>query len=385
MFKTYYKICVEGHNIRSFIKMLYKLRISLISIKTNKNFFYAIVDDKNFNKIMNIKTSYNIRIIRTYGFNYFKDLLINNFFFLLFSFLGIVFVVLLSNIIFDVEIVHNDSLVKDKLYVELEKYDIKKSSLIKSYEYIQEVKKRILEFNKDDIEWLEIERIGTKYVVRFEERIINKKVEDTSKYRHIVALKEGIIKKIDAENGEVSVKVNDYVAKGDILISGEIHKNEDILGNTAAKGNVYAEVWYKAKVTIPINYYEKKYTGNNKNVINFSLLNFNYNLFDFKTFKEKSIISNTIYSDFFDIFRINYNKEEELSITDNVILMTNDDIAVKIAREKLESKLKNGEYIIAQKKLKTSLNNSTIRVEVFFKVYENISQYKYYKIGEVIE
>ena len=40
---------------------------------------------------------------------------------------------------------------------------------------------------------------------------------------------------------------------------------------------------------------------------------------------------------------------------------------------------------MAQKKLKTFLNNSTIKVEVFFKVYENISQYQYYENEEVIE
>ena len=218
MFKNYYKIRIEGHNIRSFIKMLYKLKISLISIKTNKNYFYAIVDDKNFNKIMNIKTSYNIRIVRTYGFIYFKNLFIDNFYFLFFSFLGIVFVILLSHIIFDVEIVHNDSLVKDRLYVELEKYGIKKLSLIKSYDYIQNMKKSILELNKDNIEWLEIERIGTKYVVRFEERIINKKEENSSRYRHVVALKEGIVKKIDPETEKITNWIKKHTNTPSILV-----------------------------------------------------------------------------------------------------------------------------------------------------------------------
>ena len=43
--------------------------------------------------------------------------------------------------------------------------------------------------------------------------------------------------------------------------------------------------------------------------------------------------------------------------------------------------LSENEYIISQKKLKTMVNNSTMIVEVFFKVYENISTYDYYEIG----
>ncbi len=385
MIKNYYKISIEGRDVKYFLKTLYKMKIYFLSINISNNIIYAIVDDKNFKKLMSIKTSYDISIIRTYGFNYFKEVFRKNFFFLFFSFLGLITVLILSNIIFDVEIVHNDSFIKEKLYDELKEYGIKKYSFSKNYSQVQEIKNNILEINKDDIEWMEIEKVGCKYIIRFEERIINDIKEDNNEYGHIVASKEGIIKKIDAYNGEVSVKVNDYVSKGDILISGQIHKNDDILGNTSAKGDIYAEVWYKAKVSIPINYYEKKYTGHNKKVINFSFLDYSFNLFDFNSYRNKEVISKNIYSDFFNIFNINYNKEKEVIIKDDVILMINDDIAISLAKEKIESRLKDGEYIISQKKLKTFLNDSTIKVEVFFKVYENISQYKKYELGDVIE
>lgn len=384
MFKSYYKICVEGHNIKRFIKMLYKFKISLNYLKTYEKRFSAIINEKDFKKIMSIKTSYKIKVIKVYGFELIKKEFIKNIYFILSSIIGILIILLLSNITFKVEIVHDDSELKEKLSKELIKNGIKKYTLIKSYDDIQIIKEKILKENKNDIEWLEIERVGVKYVIRLEKRIINTQKEETG-YRHIVAKKEGIIKKIDAEKGEISKKVNDYVSKGDILISGEIHKNDDIYGNVLAKGKVFAEVWYKVKVTLPVNYYEKRYTGNNKNVINISFLDSNINILDYKKYKEKEVKQNTLFSDFFDLFKISFNEEKELNIVDNVYLMINDDSAIDLARKKIEEKLSNEEYIISQKKLKTTLNNSTINVEVFFKVYENIVEYKYFEIGEVIE
>ena len=52
------------------------------------------------------------------------------------------------------------------------------------------------------------------------------------------------------------------------------------------------------------------------------------------------------------------------------------DKAVLLAREKMLMQLSDDEEILYEKKLKTTQNNSTIIVEVFFKVYENITSYQ---------
>ncbi len=43
----------------------------------------------------------------------------------------------------------------------------------------RKIKNKILEENKDTLEWLEIIRNGTKYTIRVEERIINNKIKIT--------------------------------------------------------------------------------------------------------------------------------------------------------------------------------------------------------------
>ena len=377
MFKKYYKIRVCGKNIRRFIKYLYSYNISLKNIKIDDYFFTAIIDKDSLDRLISIKTYYDIEVVEKLGILYYIELLKANFIFLLSFLLGFLIYLFLSCVIFDVEIVTNDISLKEKLSEELEKYDIKKYKIIKTYDYIQVVKNKILDDFKSDIDWIEIERLGTKYLIKLEKRIINSK-EKEEKNRHIVAKRDGIIKKIVARDGEVIRKINDYVNRGDILISGEIHKGEDVKGNIPAEGDVFAEVWYKVNVVLPINYYEKKLTGRNKKVINIGFLNKNINLFDKSKYLNKQLITESLYSDFYNMFNINYNYEKELFIEEDVNTITSDSIAIKYAREKIINILDKGEYIISQKKLKTIINDSTIKIEVFFKVYENISQYKYY-------
>ena len=377
MFNKYYKIRVSGKNLRRFIKSLHNYGIKLNSISLSNSFFTAIVDKSSLDKLLDLKTYYKIEVLDGLGMLYLKKLILSNICFIIFFFIGILYLYFLSNVIFYVVIVSNDFELNEKVYNELDNYNIKKYKFIKDYDDIQSIKKNILNKYKNNIEWIEIERIGTKYYVKLEKRVINEIKKDLIN-RHVVAKKDGIIKKIVASNGEVVKKVDDYVNKGDILISGEIHKKDEVKGNTAASGNVYAEVWYKVNVILPINYYEKKYTGNSKNVFNISFLDINFNIFDNNKYSNKDVTSFSIYDDFYNMFKISYNKEKEFIVNEDINLITNESIAVNRAKEKILSKLGKNEYIIYQKKLKTILNDSTIRVEVFFKVYEDISQYKYY-------
>ena len=381
MLESYYKLEISGKDVKRFIRNLYKMNIYFEYIYFSNGVCYIKVNSDNYKKIKNVKTYYSNKIIKVYGLKRIETLLKNNLFFLFFSFISIILLYFFSNVIFSVNIVHSDINLRKLIISELEKYDIKKYSFIKDYEYIQEVKKKILEDNKTNIEWLEIERIGTSYEIKVEKRIINDK-EDESKLRHIVAKKSGIIMKIVAENGEIIKKKNDYVKEGEIIISGEIHKNDEIVDNIPASGNVYAEVWYKVKVEMPINYKEETLTGKSKNVLNINFLNYSWDLLDFNSYKNKKVVNNQLFSDFFGMFNINYNKEYEVIIKDEVNNIISEEFAFKIAKNKIEENLKEDEYIILKKKLKTVINNSTIVTEIFFKVYENISSFSYYSIEE---
>ena len=377
MFESFYKIKIEGKDVKRFIRMLYRSGIYFEEISLDRGSAYIKVDKDNYKKLKDVKTSYNIEVIELFGISKFKHLIKTNFIFLIFTALGIFLLYFLSNIIFDVEVIHNDKYIRDLLYSELDKYNIKKFNFVKKYEYVQKVKNEILNNYKNDIEWLEIERVGTLYNIRVDKRIINN-IKQDGQNRHVVAKKNGIIMRIVAEKGEIVKKVYDYVRAGDIIISGDIYKNKEVIGQTSASGDVYAEVWYKVKVEMPISYKEEALTGRSKKVINVSFLDKNINIFDIHRYNNSKKEENTILSDFFGMFTIKYNKEYEINIKDEVNNIISEEFAFKMARKKIEDQLGRGEYIISQKKLKTVINNSTIITEVFFKVYENISSYSYF-------
>lgn len=377
MFESFYKIKIEGKDVKRFIRMLYRSGIYFEEISLDHGSAYIKVDKENYKKFNDIKTSYNIEVIELFGISKFNHLIRSNFIFLIFTAFGIFLLYFLSNIIFDVEVIHNDKYIRDLLYSELDKYNIKKYNFVKKYEYVQKVKNEILNNYKNDIEWLEIERVGAVYKIRVDKRIINN-IKQDGQNRHVVAKKNGIIMRIVAEKGEIVKKVYDYVRAGDIIISGEIYKNKEVIGQTSASGDVYAEVWYKVKVEMPISYKEEALTGRSKNVINISFLDKNINIFDFHRYNNSKKEGNTILSDFFGMFTIKYNKEYEINVKDEVNNIISEEFAFKMARKKIEDQLGRGEYIISQKKLKTVINNSTIITEVFFKVYENISSYSYF-------
>ena len=155
---------------------------------------------------------------------------------------------------------------------ELKRYGIKKYTLIKDYDELVSIKNKILEDNKERLEWLEISLYGTKYIVRVEERKLNEK-EGEYKYQSIVSKKDAVIYRINAIRGEKVKEVNDYVSKGDVVISGYITKPDNSKVLTKAEGKVYGEIWYEVDVDYPIIYQETNYTGKKRDV--YSLYFFN--------------------------------------------------------------------------------------------------------------
>lgn len=289
--------------------------------------------------------------------------------------IGFIFLLLLTNTIFNVQVIHNDKDVRTLLINELEEYNIKKYSLVKSFDYVEKVKNDILIKYKDKIEWLEIERIGVNYFVRLELRKIPE-IKKQYTNQHIISSKDAIIKKIEATDGDIVKNVNDYVRKGDIVISGSIMLNENIKGSIKANGKVYGEVWYQTTVDYPLAYKESKKTGNKKQVFVINMFNRRIELFNFNKYKYKDVTSYTLLKN--NIIPISFNKEYQIEINKIDKIYTEDEAikeAVNLARSKIESKLNDNEMIMSEKTLNVQQKDSRIEVEVFFTVYENITDY----------
>ena len=371
----YYDIKITGKDVKRFIRNLVKMNINLYNIKYINKSVIIKVNKSDYLKIKDIKTVYDIRIIRYYGLAKCNKFLATYKLFFIILTIGFIFFLFLTNIIFEVEInTNNQELKKDVLW-ELEELGIKKYKFVKSYNQVAKIKEKLLAKNKSRIEWLEIKRIGTKYLIELEERKENN-LESDKTPRNIVAKKSGIITKINSTNGEIVGKIDHYVKKGDVLISGAIHKKDEIKDLVRAEGKVYAETWYTVTVSLPYHYQEETNTGRKEYAIGINFLSKHKKLFATKHFISYNQENLFVFKNSLLPLSISIEKLSETNVKDNVFTIESAYFkASEIAKRKLLDSLSEDSEIIFEKKLKTNEINSKIEVVIFYKVIEDITAY----------
>lgn len=375
MNKGYVKISIAGKNPDFFLKRYCINNFSFSNYeKINYNKITIKLSFDDYLLLISKKSVYDIKIIKYYGLIKYINYVKNNYLFLICFSISIIFLIFISNLCFDIEVVHNDKKVRENVMENLNNNGIKKLHIIPNYDKRKKIIDEIIQKNKNEIEWLEIERKGSKLIVKVTERRINKK-EQKLNPRHVVAKKRGIIKKIEAQNGVVLKKINDYVEKGDIIISGDIIKDETVKDKIVANGTIYAETWYKVKVEYPLYYKEIRYLNEVKNNIIISFLN--KKLYVRKNYtnsylEKKNVL---IYDKIFP-FNINIEKQRKTKTIKQVLTYEEaGEKASLLAEKKILSGLLKDEYIISKKNLNFNAYDSKIVVDVFFKVYENITDY----------
>lgn len=368
---------IKGKNINNFINKLSKNNIEVYNIDyISYKEVNIMIKKSDYELLEKIKTIYEIGIIGYKGMPKYKQILKKNTILIISFFASLLMLLFLTNIIFDVEIIYNDEKIRSMLINELRLHNIEEYKFAKSFKEIEKIKKQILEKYNNEIEWLEINRLGTKYEIRLELRKHNNKNNDDKIY-NIVAKKDAIIKRIIANSGEKIKNINDYVKKGNIVISGNIALNDETKAIISADGIIYGEVWYQVNVNYPFVYKEEKLTGNNKITYGINFLGKTYNLFDFKPYKNKKIEQIKLITNNFIPFSIVKNKEQELIMIDEI--NTVDEAlskAVALAKKRIEEDLDDNEYIISSKVLSKKIENSKIECVVFFTVYEDITDYQ---------
>lgn len=368
---------IKTRNVDYFLSKLYKLNIDIYNVIVNS--YNEIIIEINYEDLSKLKflsllnkieiVDYKGNIKRKNNLLFNKTLIISIVF-------GIILLYILSNIIFTIDIEHSNSKIKDLVMSELSSYGVKKYSFRKSFNELNEIKNKILNNNKDKIEWLEITRVGTKYIVKLEDRnIFNNNVDYN--YQDIISTHDAVIKKIIAKSGVKVKEVNEYVKKGDTIISGTIYLNDEIKDYVKSIGEVYGEVWYKLSIEYPIINDEDDLTGKSMNVYSINLFSNKYYLFNknkYKNYKVKSIylLKNNILP-----ISISYDKIYEL--TNNSYIITIDEAltsAKNYAYNKVKETLSESEYIISDNLLNYQVNSNTIYMSVFYRVYKNITGVK---------
>lgn len=377
IFSSSIKIKVTERNINNFLKRLINNNINIEKvIPISHKEIDLIINYQDLDKVLKLKTIYNIKIVRYYGKLRIIKRIKKDIFILSSLLISLLLIYTLSNIIFKVEVIHSNKNIIKLVTKELEDNGIKKYKFVKNYQEIEKIKNKILEENKDTLEWLEIIREGTKYTIRVEERIINNKPKDNKIY-NIVASKNAVIKNIYAESGEKIRSINTYVKKGDIIISSDITlPNNEKISKTAS-GKVQGEVWYNINIEYPYQYHEIKYTGNKKKVLVLNLLNKRISFFDFHKYKTFNRNIKYIFNNNITPISLIYEDEYETNIINEVYdYNTAREKAITKAKEKILEKYPNIKDITDIKIIKEEDKKNKISLNLFVTCLEDITEYQ---------
>ena len=374
--KHYLLVRIKTTKKTSLLLKLNRLNVDIKNITYETDYLKFLILDKDLKRVKKYLVSYEVEILDETGIYKLKKELKRNNLIITGIIFAVVIFLILSNIIVKINIIHEDSALRELIRESLEEEGVTPLSFKKSYDEYERIIERIKEEYQDKIEWLEIDVEGMVINVRVEERIINNYEKDYSKC-HIVASKSGIIKSIRTEKGVTEVSMNDYVAKGDILINGSIKLNEEIKENVCASGSVYAEVWYNVSASIPITKEIKKDTGKMR-----------YNIMIKKGTNESVILKSRVGSEkrvenilLFRIFGFEVYLQKEYEIEIEKINYTEEEALKKgilLIHEKLELKLDNFEGIIKEKVLQKNIKNNNIYIDMFVAVKEQIGIKEYF-------
>ncbi len=369
-----YVLKIKGKRLANFINYLIKLQINFHKVKETKDYLIIEVLEEDYLRLIKLKTTYEIEIVKRKGLIYFLHFFKTRKLFISIVILGFILFTLLTNLVFDIRIIETDKDLQALILEDLKEFGLKKYNFKVSYQEKEKIENKILKKEKDLLEWIEIEEKGTLYEVKLIKRV-KEDITKNNEPRNIIAKKKGMITRIEAESGEILTKKNAYVNKGDVLISGLIKNKDNIVSKTRAIGKVYAEIWYKVSLSLPVNYSSFKKTGNKKEVLEVSFLSNDYSLTDFSKYQHSKDTKKSLWKHPFLPLSINITKKEEIKVK-NIDFSKDYEHTIKpLAIEKLKNKL--GDInIISEKVLKKERNADKIDIEIFFKVEEDITAYE---------
>ena len=360
---------VVNENSNKFLNYLIYNKIYYDSLNKYNEYF---VLDVSYDDYLYIRRRYKCHIVKYYGKKNIVNIYENNKYVLLSLIISFMLLFLLCNTIFDIKINSDDKDIVNIINDSLKDNGIDVYKRKVSFDKLNSIKNKILEDNKDTLEWIEIREKGCIYYIDVTPRVKSNNNVDNASPSDIVAEKDGVIKHIVVHRGSKVIDNGDYVKKGDVLISGNIIKNENVIDKVHSEGVIYAETWKTVNISIPFKRIDYVY----KKTINHYYLDIFGHEFTISgkydsdnTINKKSIVLDKPYL-FFKL----YKEEKKIYDYNEVILNVEEayNEALNRSANIINKKLSNDEYIISKKVLKKEVKRSKINLEVFFKVYEKI-------------
>lgn len=373
----YVNVTVEGFFIEKFINTCICKRILFWNTKRTKStVFSACIGVKDFRDVAKIAQKCKCKI----KINYKKGLpfLLNKYrkrkIFAISLVIIVALIIITSNFIWNIEVVGVDDeklkneitelIKKDGVYIGKNKNKINLQNLIND-----------IRIERDDIAWVGMQIKGTNLLIEIVKADNKPEIVDESDYCNIVAKKDGIIVKVQAQNGTPVVKEGDVIKSGDVLIKGEMEGKFTGTRLVHSQGEVLAKVWYSDTEKVYYNQIIGNQTGKKEKKYTINVNNFQINLFKTLSKFEKydtirKIKKFKLTSNFYLPVQIivNENVEKEISnVTYNKSEAT--EIGMENAKSRLNEQVKQN---VLNTYVNTNETDEYVEVEVIYEVLEDI-------------
>ncbi len=374
----YVRITIEGYFIERLMNLCSNKSILMWNSKREKQTILEVnVGVKDFKKVVKLakqaKCRVNIKQKKGIPFIFNRYRKRKIFFISLLLIIGVIAV--LSNFVWNIEIVGNEKIQKDEILETLQKEGLQIGT-VKSKVDTKEIINK-MRLDRNDLAWVGVEIKGTNAIVKIVEADQKPEIIKEDEYCNIVAKKAGIIEKISAVNGTPLVQKGDVVKAGTPIIGGWLEGKFTGTRYVHANGSVQAKVWYSENVKIPLKQVVSKETGNEETKYSLRINNFTINFYKTlsKFQKYDTIEQNKKLKLFLDFYLpieiVQKNNKELVEETINYTKEQARNKAVEEAKSKLEQQVEDKQNI-----LNTYINyeetEEYIEAQVIYEVLEEI-------------
>ncbi|GAE26975.1 stage IV sporulation protein [Halalkalibacter wakoensis JCM 9140] len=294
------------------------------------------------------------------------------------AFLVIMFI--LSNMVWGVEIKGASPQVEHELRQVVTEMGIKRGAFQFSLPSVELIQRDVTELVQGAT-WVGVRQKGTTFEFEVVEQQLPEEAERYSP-RHLVSTKKAIIRKIFVEHGQALVKPNDFVEKGDRLVSGYIGKDEaedEEKELVPAQAVVLGEIWYKSQVEVPLDTLFTTLTGEAKSKHYVSIYGFDLPIWGFGNIHFEQT-TESLHERPFKFFKwslpISYKRNDFLETQQYERTYTKEE-AVKAGRERgrqdLMKHLPKDAEIIGEKVLHEAVENGKVNLRIHYQVIEDIT------------
>lgn len=270
-FSGYVKIEILGEQPEHFLEVCSSNGIMLWEIKkTSEDSCTAMIQLRDVKEVKRLRYSnkYKIRFSNRYGIPFLNKKAKRKKPLLYGLLLSVLLFFFLSNMIWKVSITGVPEELENKISESLISYGVHPGAFTFRLASPNQIQQLLLE-DVPELLWVGVEKKGTSFYLEGVEKLIIKDEEPKSP-RHLIANKNGVIKSMYVKRGLPKVSVNNFVEKGEVLVSGSIEKyitedkeeDNQAYELVAAEGEVIATTWYQAEVTIPLETAHIELTGN---------------------------------------------------------------------------------------------------------------------------